>query len=523
MQDKRIMKTVKIISAAVAALGLFASCQQQVIEISGMEGLVPVCLKASFSIEATKVSYTETSEMNLQPVWNLNDKVIGFVENNKYEFSVSEIGADGSATLDGKAPANCNLHLIYLRGASKEAITNGSMAVSYVGQTGDKTMPAVMFADGEVVHGVGTFNFTNAGAVLGIDAVKGVPKDAVISKITVSGENLSGATIALDASNKLTLTAATKTNDAISTAEGFSRTVLDDNGSLSGESHNPVLIAVPAGAVISEVSLTVQNDGYILKPSVPITVEANQYSFINGQKFKTADYIVINGHKWQKENLAVTESGRKEFNGTGHIVGDFFQWGASYNGYGLTDPADQQPENLVLYSSFTHKLCGDASSGIKLKTDKKFEIQYAPFFSSSSSYGKYNSDDMISKLELSDDVANIVLGGNWRIPSQSDYESLFEATYCKFDDKGIYVFNPNPESDKGKYNDGIGTYDKNDALLFLPAAGRITSSIVNEEKLWTMESDVDANTRTNAYYLDNDLNNKTVRRYWGHTIRPVSD
>lgn len=41
---------------------------------------------------------------------------------------------------------------------------------------------------------------------------------------------------------------------------------------------------------------------------------------------------------------------------------------------------------------------------------------------------KYNSTDGLTKLELEDDAANVLYGGDWCIPTISDWEELFENT-----------------------------------------------------------------------------------------------
>ena len=287
---KSIKTTFRIYAAsAVAAIGLFASCQQQNIEtpdsgsLSGKE-LVTVTLKAS--MVQTKVSYTETPEKNLQPGWMAGDRVIGFDEgNDPYEFSISDIDeASGTATLTGVAPANCELHLVYLGCATPSAIEGLSLPYefNYSGQASNTTIPAVMLADGEVIFGAGEFHFSNAGAVMGIKSVKGVPKDAVITKVTVYGDKLSSASIGLN-DNKLALTTGGSTGESITTGDLTGIKVTDGIGTLS----NKVLIAVPAEAIISKISLESGEYTYNCTLSNPITISANEYRYIEGKIFKS--------------------------------------------------------------------------------------------------------------------------------------------------------------------------------------------------------------------------------------------
>lgn len=277
------MKKIKLTAAIIAAIGILSACQHERMDdpYAGEE-LVPVTLTASY-VE-TKVSYTEINNdgIKLQPAWEVGDKVIGFdSDKSNYTFDVTAVDENGVATLEGDAPANCKLHLIYLCGTVASSISEGTLSVDYTDQAGDKSMPAVMLADGSVSYGTGLFHFSNAGAVIGINAVKGVPSGSTVSKITISGENLSSASIALDG-DVLMLAATEKTGDAISTADDFTATVSDANGTLASK---PVLIAVPAGAKISKVSVVVGNDSYSFTLSSPATLVANQYSYVAGQQF----------------------------------------------------------------------------------------------------------------------------------------------------------------------------------------------------------------------------------------------
>lgn len=248
---KRILKIASVL-AAVAAL---ASCAEKENPVSGnteipggkSDGLSNTEIVATF--ESTKVSYAEEGT-GLRPSWEVGDQVIALDEDGAdYKFTVKAVNEDKSAKLVGEAPANCSLHLIYCPGVSASNLT-----VDYTAQTGaQKTMPAVMLSDGKIENRTGEFKFRNAGAIIGISAVKGVPSGAAISKFTVEGANLSAATVSLDGS-ALKLTATAKATDAISIAALSGLTTTDANGTLS----SPIFIAVPAGAKIAKVSAGLQ-------------------------------------------------------------------------------------------------------------------------------------------------------------------------------------------------------------------------------------------------------------------------
>ena len=198
-------------------------------------------------------------------------------------------------------------------------------------------------------------------------------------------------------------------------------------------------------------------------------------------------YVEIAGVKWALENLAISESGKREFNNTGHIIGDNFQW-ATYAGY--CGEASGSDKGLLIYSSFTSTLCGDAENSFSFKdgnyefaiTDGYGSPGIAPYFDDDAyNYTKYTGDAELT-LESTDDAATIILGEGWRMPTIEEYQSLYGATYWAWDatDCGYYVFLPSdaPGTSAGSYG-AITGLDKNKAKLFFPASGYVDYSAVS--------------------------------------------
>ena len=491
---KSMRTTFRIFAAAAAAaLGILTSCQQQVLDAPDADGiagkeLVPVTLTASFI--QTKADYTETLAKNLQPVWEADDKVIGFDENNtNYEFIVASVAADGSATLTGEAPANCTLHLIYLCGANKDEITSGSLSVSYDGQAGDKTMPAVMLADGNVFFGGGEFHFSNAGAVIGIDAVKGVPNSSTVSKITVYGDNLSAATIALSGST-LALTADGSTEESISTGTLSGVTVTDGIGTLSEQ----VLIAVPAGAKVKEVSVEIDSYIYSYALTTPATLAANQYSYVAGKTFIGHEFVEVGGLKWATCNVGAT--GSKDYgwyfscgNTTGYINPSGSQW------------IEAKDNTCVLEGGFNNE-----------------------------NYSHTAGATLVDNITAANDAACINWGRSWRMPTIGEFQVLYNATFWGWDaaDTGFYVFLP---GDVGKSAASVGTtedIDKTKAKLFFPATGHglvngLSHTFSNDGYYSSSTLDADyihplGFTENNIFF--NNLPGSNYR-FYGFTVRPV--
>lgn len=254
--------------------------------------------------------------------------------------------------------------------------------------------------------------------------------------------------------------------------------------------------------------------------------------------FSKADFVKIGNLKWALNNLAISDSGKKAWKGGNSdavkapgtdedvVVGDYFQW-AAYAGY--SGDASDADKGLLLYTAFTNKFCsGDASNSLTLKGGKQFVDGSAPYYNSG--YTKYNSPTQ-TVLERTDDAANIILGGNWRMPTKADFVALKNATYWAWDgmDKGYYVFNPDAgHPAKAVVSSIPSDLNKADALLFFPETGICGNGELTTEyggEYWASE-----------VLLDNvmiswlmSINNNSVSysgtgwRRVGRPIRPVSD
>lgn len=442
------MKAISFFTAATAVLGLLVSCQKEKGEIfnTGYE-LVPVTLTASLDVVGSKVTYNEVDKdynYQLKPAWEDGvDKIIGFDEaspRNNYTFTVTDVDATtGEATLEGNAPANCNMHLIYLYGAAATSISDGSLAVDYTGQTGDKTMPAVMLADGTITNGTGSFTFHNAGAVIGIKAVNGVPNGSTISKITIIGENLSAATIVLNGGS-LKLTATEKANDSIILEGLTGESVIDDNGTLN----KPVFIAVPDGAIVSKVNVAKVGFNYSYSLPTPQTLNANKYAYVSQQVFTDLN----NGHESVDLGLSVQWATCNIGAENPYEYGCYYQWAGTQD---------------VTSLSISWDVCPYHSGSNEYEN----WIKYIP--SDASTYWSGGgSPDNKTVLDPADDVARMKCGSAWRIPSKDEFLELIENTEQtwveNYQNTGVngFIFT----STKSGYTD---------KYIFLPAGGRINN------------------------------------------------
>lgn len=276
-------------------------------------------------------------------------------------------------------------------------------------------------------------------------------------------------------------------------------------------------------------------------------------------------YIGIGKVKWATQNLAISESGNMKWKGarTGEnpeavkvpgtdedvIVGDYFQW-AAYAGYcGSEDGSDK---GLLIYNSFTHDCCvgGDTKREFSFKAVNSndwppfyfFETKKedsggthkgkSPYYIMGTGYQKYNNSpadsyaDNKTVLDSDDDVANILWGNTWRMPTNEEFQSLYNATFWAWDatDMGYYVFLPaDADQIKGGASGTIGSLDKSKALLFFPCSGSGSNTTLSDNGYYWHSTLHDT---SNAKYMS--LNSirvefSSLRRYCGCSVRPVSN
>ena len=516
----------KPIFAAIAAL-LLVSCQKDLVDMEYQKGqqkkedLKEAVITAVFA--HSKVSYSESTDNSigdiiLQPEWESGDIVFGFDdEGNTYSFSVSNI-SNGKATLRGDTPENTRLHLIHARGYSKDNIEGQGLTVHYDLQKGDKSMPAVMVADGEISDYCGEFTFDNAGAVLGITKVKGIPAGSVISNVLVRGDYLTNAGLSLK-SGCLSLNAQDTKYDRIRTAQGFSVTVGSD-GTLS----SPVLIAIPTGAIIRTIYLTVGEDSYLYKLKTARTAAANDYLYIDGSqefykwemKFIDIGMTDFDGNKilWAESNLGSMEA---------EDYGYYYEWG-SVAGY---KPEFDEQTKLWTFT-FPDKPAdyGDGSRYPKWAeqwdASKGFSPENCPYTNGVFSYSPSNNEKVFTKyiptsdeeyfwngttekadnkkiLDPEDDPATVT-NPEWITPRYVAKQQMYSQCYlewCKSYNgmPGLIIYKSFDMSlDHGPYHNSGHQYSpETDVHVFLPATSFAATSTMTPQwfvgscDLWTSE------------------------------------
>ena len=231
-------------------------------------------------------------------------------------------------------------------------------------------------------------------------------------------------------------------------------------------SGNAYYIAVPAVTLAKNWTLTfvTENKNYMRQVTNPITfarsIALNLGTFATGGDYWVGSRGIVSldqevdlgltieqGGKtykvyFAKSNLTATGLAEKETD-----YGDYFAWGA-------TEPW------CTSYS-------GTTINGWKVGKSGGYSKDNAPFYdSSTSSYTKYTAG---KTLEAADDAANVILGGNWQLPTPDIWVALWNAnnTTVNWGNNGDMKFIGEENGMKITKKDVSGTH------LFLPAAGYV--------------------------------------------------
>ena len=211
----------------------------------------------------------------------------------------------------------------------------------------------------------------------------------------------------------------------------------------------------------------------------------------------TGEYVEMgDGLKWATCNLGASKPEES---------GDYYGWGETEPCYSSLSPLTWKADKEKGYWQQSYKFCQKAE-------DNTFKIV------------KYNAADGKKKLELADDVANVKLKGNWRIPTETEWERLLvkdNYTWTLYDDRKIsgYIVTSKVKGYEGN-------------KIFLPAASDFMSKVLRYKgrqivrgSYWTSEMITGLKYDDSAKYLcltDSYIKIVGVPRYMGLTIRPVS-
>ena len=438
-------------------------------------------------------SSTKSSLDGLQPKFTDGDMILVSNGTSKEECRVSVNGGktEITTTLSG------NLTAVYPLAAAK--LNANAIEGVLVPAVQDGTFANANIAKATMTEGAEKMTFTNQTALFKVTPPAGVTSFTVTSlKADVSGARTGTAvdinTEGADAAAKLVITVTGKDGD--------------------GNAYVSLLEGVKLCDLSFEYAPDETHGAIKGIPGKDIAAAANKLYTITGSNWY--GYVKIGGLKWATDNLAITESGKREFKGTGHINGDYFQW-AAYPGYcGSSTGSDK---GLLIYDSFT--------SSFSFKGTNNFSIEKISPYYAGAGKGYNDTYDIEAALKSNDDAASIIQGATWRMPTKDEFNAMKTSTFWALDatDCGYYVFNPTAKHVANYLNSGVpADLEKADALLFLPEAGcGYVGELRNSGSHSYYWTSTKQSTTGKSYAVNNHANASFFDRYYGMSIRPVSN
>lgn len=547
------MKTLKAIIFASAALLAAAACTKEANpkeSVPSAPGTIEVNVTALIGDLAPSEGTKATMDPVIRLTWANLDKVYAYDATQKLgDLTVTPVEGGSSAKLTGTlseaATGTTKITLVYCNTAASAPTINGSTGkITFdLGTQDVAANPFVVYStldyeDGQtsITDKIVPFNFATSLMRVTVTGLANTD----ITNATVSGVNTAcELTVNADAAP----TVEGITSGSISRTTGFTssdgRAVFNVSVAKETSTNDNRTLSIEQGTLKYGSKLM---SGAIAAGTSIISVYALTEQTGSRGKIGDHDYVYVAGKKWATQNIAITDSGKGAWKAVivpgssseNVKIGDYFQWGA-YPGYcGSATAADK---GLLIYESFTN----DGSSGSFTKWKKSGSTDYQ--FSTSSISPYYKSDayerytktsssegDGRNSLDISDDVAHTLWGGSWRMPTSDEFKALLSATYWAWDDndKGYYVYEPQ-EGDASKKNNTSNTYNKSDALLFFPAAGRGDNGNLDDAGrlgyYWSSNphSGIKDDACSLGFWNGDVFPQNRISRYDGVSVRPISD
>jgi hypothetical protein len=182
--------------------------------------------------------------------------------------------------------------------------------------------------------------------------------------------------------------------------------------------------------------------------------------------------------KWATFNVGATRP--EEY-------GDYYAWG--------------ETETKTDYSSSTNKYCIGSAAALTKYCNK-------------SSYGNNGFTDTKTTLDPEDDVAHVKWGGDWRMPTQAEFEELLNnCDWSWITQHGVNGWKVTSRVDSSR-------------SIFLPATGYRGGTYLNDVgsygDYWSSSLDTDGpSSAWDLYFGSAGHNTYDNNRYYGFTVRPV--
>ena len=522
-KTKKKMKKTLSIAFAAFALFAFTSCQKESLQDNESTNGVRI-ITAEFENNATK---TDLNSDGVTPEWKLGDKIM--LLNNSDQQEIEIISGSGTP-FDGKAYINGTgltisthldntLYAVYPASATTMTSCSGSI---------DFTIPAVQdgtFASANICVAKSMEDdetnkdnlvFSNATSVLEFSqtaASTGVLRVAVTATNAIAG--------------KLTASFGTDNKATIST-DGLTGKIIYTTAAATAQNKYYVAVApVETGDITfnyykaeEEKSESKTTKTLALNKIYALTIPTEDY---------TNSYVEIKmtvggtqkTYKWAKCNIGAT----KETD-----YGDYYAWGTTVKAYSAVDYSKTTGAFTFVSSNpygDIYKNSWDASKGFNWvntpftngeyssPSNKKVFTKYVPE-SKKTDYG-YDGNFFDNKevLDPDDDVARKVLGGDWRMPTQAEFDALCRLTKewkTNYNSSGV---------------DGYLFTDDNSNSIFLPAAGNGKGTDLKDVDFgYYWSSSLYTSGPNSAYQLrfyNGGAGTITESRFGGRSVRALSE
>ena len=406
---------------------------------------------------------------------------------------------------------------IRLENAATRALTESGSTITSTWKTGEKVALIHNGVNDEMV--VSSVSGSSA-TITGI--ITGSPSDGEAVTIIYPSSAADGTTGSIKndllyAQNGL-LTGTGSISESFDARKGTGNLKIDGTATLSGSVSLTNQFAIfkftirgaDGTTVISAkpLTITIDSQDYVITPATATDVLYAALPAVSGEKVsfyatdgsdRTYTYAKLStsfdaGNYYQSTlkmreyvDLGITVGGKKIYWATCNIgaasetdYGDYFAWG---------ETATKQDYS---WSTYFDNPSGDGKTFIKYDPEGKKQM-----------------------LDLEDDAASVNWGGNWRIPTPDEINAL------------LALPNEKVTNYEGSNVNGYKFTGSNGKTIFLPFAGyrqdTKLSSVGSSGFYWSSTLWYTPNYAWRLYLYSGDIGNNTTSRFFGQSIRPVTE
>ncbi len=451
---KKIQSSIKMLAALLVAGAAFTACSSDD-NTASEQPVNPAQQTYTLTVNAAKGSNATTRALSLSgstlnATWGAGEVV------KVYNASSEEIATLTPVTA-GSASADLTGTITGTVPSVNDALTLKFLSASYTSQDGTL---AYIGANCDYATASVTVSSVGGGTITTTDAT--FTNQQAIVKFTLTD----------------------KSSNDISATQLVVNDGTTDYTIIPASATSEIYVAIP-GISNKAISLTatVGYDIYTFKKS-SVTFSNGSYYAITVKLEKVVpeavDLGLTSGVKWANMNVGA---------GCPEDYGHYFAWG------------ETTPQSDNVYSWASYKWCNGSSTALTK-------------YCNNSSYGSGGFTDSKTVLDLENDAARANWGGDWRMPTQAEFQELIANTTSTW------------TTQNGAYGYKF-TSKTNSNSIFLPAAGYRWDGGLSDDgsngHYWS--SSLFESNPSGAWYLnfksEGVYTNNNISRYFGHSVRPV--